>query len=117
MKEEIIVKYKSSIVILVVCFSLLTACGGNNSKAGNSVNNWNLSEAEHTLGDDQIVYSNTEELTITTETEGQTPEVEKIINEDGMTLESRILTPSGYHRTQVEEGSLGEFLHQYPMKA
>ena len=53
-KEETIVKYKSSIVICVVCFSLLTACGDNNSKAENSVNNWNQSETEHTSVDDQI---------------------------------------------------------------
>ena len=114
-EEEMIVKYKSSIVIFVVC--LLTACGDNNSKAENSVNNWNQSETEHTSVDDQIAYSNTEELTITTDTEELSPEDEKLINEDGMTLESRISVPSGYQRTEVEEGSLGDFLHQYPMKA
>ena len=110
-------KYKSSIVIFVVCFSLLTACSDNNNKAENSVNNWNQSETEHTSVDDQIAYSNTEELTITTDTEELSPEDEKLINEDGMTLESRISVPSGYQRTEVEEGSLGDFLHQYPMKA
>lgn len=114
-KEETIVKYKRSIVIFVVC--LLTACGDNNSKADNSVNNWNQSETEHTSVDDQIAYSNTEEITITTETEEQTPEDERLINEAGMTLESRISVPSGYQRMEVEEGSLGDFLHQYPMKA
>ena len=114
-KEETIVKYKRSIVIFVVC--LLTACGDNNSKAENSVNNWNQSETEHTSVDDQFVSSNTEELTITTDTEELSPEDEKLINEDGMTLESRISVPSGYQRTEVEEGSLGDFLHQYPMKA
>ena len=116
-EEEMIVKYKSSIVIFVVCLSLLTACGDNNSKAENSVNNWNQSETEHTSVDDQFVSSNTEELTITTDTEELSPEDEKLINEDGMTLESRISVPSGYQRTEVEEGSLGDFLHQYPMKA
>ena len=116
-EEEMIVKYKSSIVIFVVCLSLLTACSDNNSKAENSVNNWNQSETEHTSVDDQFVSSNTEELTITTDTEELSPEDEKLINEDGMTLESRILTPSGYQRMEVEEGSLGDFLHQYPMKA
>ena len=116
-EEEMIVKYKSSIVIFVVCLSLLTACGDNNSKAENSVNNWNQSETEHTSVDDQIAYSNTEEITITTETEEQTPEDERLINEAGMTLESRISVPSGYQRMEVEEGSLGDFLHQYPMKA
>ena len=73
-------KYKSSIVIFVVCLSLLTACGDNNSKAENSVNNWNQSETEHTSVDDQIVYSNTEEITITTDTEEPTSEDERLIN-------------------------------------
>ena len=113
-------KYKSSIVIFVVC--LLTACGDNNSKAENSVNNWNQSEIEYTSVDDQIVYSNTEEMRIEKDfqeetTEVASKEVELLINEAGMTLESRISVPSGYQRMEVEEGSLGDFLHQYPMKA
>lgn len=114
-------KYKSSIVIFVVCFSLLTACGDNN-KLENEISNSAQIETENPTLDDQIVYSNTEEMLIETDlqeekTEVASKESEQFINEDGMTLESRILTPFGYHRTQVEEGSLGDFLHQYPMKA
>jgi hypothetical protein len=39
-----------------------------------------------------------------------------IIQDAGETLESRVLTPSGYERVEVEEGSFEEFLRQYPLK-
>ena len=42
---------------------------------------------------------------------------EKLLQEDGMTLETRVATPSGYERVEVEEGSFEEFLRQYPMKS
>lgn len=38
------------------------------------------------------------------------------INAEGMTLESRILTPEGYKRVEVAEDSLAAFLHSYPME-
>ena len=39
-----------------------------------------------------------------------------IIQDAGETLETRVLTPSGYERVEVEEGSFEEFLRQYPLK-
>ena len=84
-------------MIFVVCFSLLTACGDN--KLENKISNSAQIETGDPTLDDQIVYSNTEKLTITTETEEQTSEDESLINEDGMTLESRISVPSGYQST------------------
>ena len=39
------------------------------------------------------------------------------INADGITLEERICTPSGYFRTEAEKDSLSDFLRSYPMKA
>ena len=42
--------------------------------------------------------------------------VEDLLNEEGMTLETRVRTPEGYMRTPVEEGSLAAFLRSYPLK-
>ncbi|MCK4465357.1 MAG: DUF4846 domain-containing protein [Bacteroidales bacterium] len=39
-----------------------------------------------------------------------------IINTDGQTLETRILTQSGFHRTVTEENSFTEYLRQLPLK-
>lgn len=39
-----------------------------------------------------------------------------LIVPDGMTLETRILTPEGYFRTEAPEDSLIEFLRTYPLK-
>jgi len=41
---------------------------------------------------------------------------EAIINPDGMTLMTRINTPSGYMRTEVTDESLGEFVRNYQVK-
>ena len=39
-----------------------------------------------------------------------------LLQADGNTLETRVMTPAGYERVSVEEGSFEEFLRQYPMK-
>ena len=45
-----------------------------------------------------------------------TQEVASLLFEEGETLETRVMTPAGYARTEVREGSFEEFLRQYPMK-
>jgi len=39
-----------------------------------------------------------------------------LIDPEGMTLQTRILTPEGYSRAPAETGSLTEFLREYPLK-
>lgn len=39
-----------------------------------------------------------------------------IINPDGQTLETRILTPEGFERTITDENSFAEYLKQLPLK-
>ncbi len=39
-----------------------------------------------------------------------------LIDPEGMTLQTRILTPESYHRTEAHEESLTEFLRTYPLK-
>lgn len=39
-----------------------------------------------------------------------------ILQAEGETLETRVLPPRGYERVEAQEGSLAEFLRQYPMK-
>ncbi|MBQ3906079.1 MAG: DUF4846 domain-containing protein [Lachnospiraceae bacterium] len=52
------------------------------------------------------------------QTEGSTVArgAESLLQEDGETLETRVLTPAGYERVEAEEGSFEEFLRQYPMQ-
>jgi len=40
----------------------------------------------------------------------------RIINPDGQTLETRILTPEGFERTTIDENSFEEYLRQLPLK-
>ncbi len=39
-----------------------------------------------------------------------------VINPDGQTLETRILTPEGFERTTIDENSFAEYLRQLPLK-
>lgn len=43
-------------------------------------------------------------------------EKQNFINPTGMTVESRIKVPTGYHRTETENGTLQDFLRKYPVK-
>lgn len=43
-------------------------------------------------------------------------DVAELIQPEGMTLESRIQTPAGYERTEVDSNSLAAFMRTYPMK-
>ena len=46
----------------------------------------------------------------------ETEQVEKLLCADGRTLETRILPPDGYMRTEAKEDELIEFLRNYPVK-
>ncbi len=39
-----------------------------------------------------------------------------LLQADGNTLETRVMTPAGYERVELEEGSFEEYLRQYPLK-
>lgn len=41
---------------------------------------------------------------------------DRILDPEGMTLESRFAAPAGYQRTKAAPGSLDEFLRNYPLK-
>ena len=45
-----------------------------------------------------------------------TKKYSEIINPDGQTLETRILTPEGFERTTIGENSFAEYLRQLPLK-
>ena len=41
----------------------------------------------------------------------------KLINENGETVQARIIVPEGFERTPVPQGSFGEYLRNLPLKA
>lgn len=54
--------------------------------------------------------------TLTEYTHETTKKYSGIINPDGQTLETRILTPEGFERTITDENSFAEYLKQLPLK-
>ncbi|MBA7520889.1 hypothetical protein ES705_12988 [subsurface metagenome] len=54
--------------------------------------------------------------TLTEYTHETTKKYSGIINPDGQTLETRILTPEGFERTNQDENSFAKFLRQLPLK-
>jgi len=77
-------------------------------------------EYERYLNSKQKNSKDMEESSVQDTLQNTEEELEKqlssIIQSEGDVLETRILPPDGYERTDVEEGSLAEFLHNYPMK-
>ncbi len=54
--------------------------------------------------------------TLTEYTQEATKKYSEVINPDGQTLETRILTPEGFERTTIDENSFAEYLRQLPLK-
>lgn len=103
---------KRMVICLIAGMSLLLGCGDAKDNA-EMVDKQEAAEEKTSVLEDQLVFSNTEQMLVSTEAVG---DPEAMINAAGMTLESRILTPAGYQRTTASEGSLTEFLRAYPMK-
>ncbi len=71
---------------------------------------------ENTTNDDKTI--NESEIFATSEEDVYSEPVVEVnfIRPQGMTLEERIAVPEGYTRSTEADGSLGEFLRNYPMK-
>jgi len=67
-------------------------------------------------GQDAIQRQTINQDTLTEYYNEPTQKNDGIINPDGQTLETRILTPSVFHRTVTEENSFTEYLRQLPLK-
>ena len=111
----------------LLCLSL-TACGGKETPVleaepiplaeGGKVSSADASSLEE-IGEWSEADSAAKELTeeeISFESLEATGSTARLLEDSGETLETRVLTPAGYERVEVEEGSLAEFLRQYPMK-
>ena len=118
-------------VMLGMSCLFLVACGGSKGEteqmpiflgepmsAEESTQDLNALEADGMAENDTLSKDGTQGVTNEKRSASDTQKVEnqKIIQDDGEILETRILTPYGYERTEAEEGSLAEFLRQYPMK-
>lgn len=72
--------------------------------------------AEKTMEANGLARADSVEEELIPESVTLTGSAESLLLEEGTTLESRVMTPAGYERVQVEEGSFEEFLRNYPMK-
>ncbi len=101
-------KWKIWAFIIALCLLCLTGCGKFAGRSSGEI------PEESQLPDEPVE--------ITTEPEADSePEEDAecgilLIDSEGMTLQTRILTPEGYSRVSAEAGSLTEFLREYPLK-
>ena len=123
------IKQKNLILILlaILCLSCLAGCGkstrntDNPSDTGsisdNQSNNNISSASDNSQSNDDFPSDSQNETDTNSQTESPAKEEPySIIDPSGMTVETRILPPEGYSRTPSEEGSLTEFLRDYPLK-
>lgn len=108
------------ICFICICF-LMGACGKNGSDAESNRDDYVKVESQAVekseLGQFQEEGKNQEGASPVEHTESATTlEPYQYLDTQGMTLESRICVPEGYARTEVEAGSLAEFLRTYPLK-
>lgn len=108
------------------CVLLLAGCAGK--EAGEPVNplpfgapieGWQEIEPEDGVDREDAAAGNSLEDAASESENGKDSEIldpSAIMAENGMTLETRVQTPAGYERKEAEEGSLAQFLRQYPVK-
>lgn len=101
-------KWKVWAFAIALCLLCLTGCGKPADRSSVEI------PEETQLPDEPVE--------ITTERSAD-PEPEEdaecgilLIDSEGMTLQTRILTPEGYSRVPAEAGSLTEFIREYPLK-
>lgn len=108
---------KKGNILITICFCLLLSAAAflgwniaNNRKSSDP----QVASSNTTTGSDEATdaRANTNDDQI----ENEEPESVSLIQSDGKTLQERILTPEGYERTKEKEGSLGDFIRNYPMK-
>lgn len=106
--------------IIALCLLCLTGCGepaernsgeipGGSQLPGEPVEITTEPEAGSGPGAES-------ESEVGSEPEADTERSILLIDPEGMTLQTRILTPEGYSRDSAEAGSLTEFLREYPLK-
>lgn len=126
-------KIKSVLFLMSFCVMFMTGCAdAGNEKSGQQAENRQESgEAENqpteetaTNGSVSVEDSTTNESVsaeAATTNESASAEADaslttRIIQPEGMTLETRFAEPEGFSRIQAEGGSLTDFLRNYPLK-
>lgn len=101
-------KWKVWVFTIALCLLCLTGCGESADRSSEEI--------------PEGLQLPDEPVEITTERSAD-PEPEEdaecgilLIDSEGMTLQTRILTPEGYSRVPAEAGSLTEFIREYPLK-
>jgi len=122
-------KVKLYLFILLICTVCITGC--NNADRKNEatktptptqeVNDSVITEENETSAltqedGDSLSAEETSNWAGIGEEQTAQEELELFIHPEGTTLETRIETPSGYHRVNASEDSLSSFLRDYPLK-
>lgn len=89
-------------VWLIIFISLGAIIAGSRGKENNKQTDKNQDSESQVALDKNALKDSEEEM--------------KNLNPEGMTLETRFLTPDGYTRVEAEAGSLAEFLRSYELK-
>lgn len=105
-------------IIMIFCMSIFGACV--NHTKDDELDGTNAEEAfsDETKNNitDEPESSQEFEIFGEDDLENETSSQHDFINEEGFMLESRILTPEGYERTEAEQDSFAQFLRNFPIK-
>jgi len=101
-------KWKIWAFIIALCLLSLTGCGESVDQSSGEIQERPQLQGELV----EIMTEPEADLDLEEDAEGGI----LLIDSEGMTLQTRILTPEGYSRVSAEAGSLTEFLREYPLK-
>lgn len=100
--------------ITILCLSCLTGCGGQNRFHNEEFSK--ESEAQEEIAGTVNPEAPSKADSLAEPADNTVEPAFSLIDASGMTLQTRILPPKGYSRTVADEGSLAEFLRDYPLR-
>lgn len=115
-------KIKSVLFLMSFCVMLMTGCAGTESETpGQQTENRQESDGAETQSTEETTTNGSVSVETPTTNESVSAEADalppiEIIRPEGMTLETRFAEPEGFSRIQVGNGSLTDFLRDYPLK-
>lgn len=105
-----------SLGIFVMCIAICMCIGCNKGDKNVDEGKRGNSKVSKEKVNEDVKGNNSTEVTSKTDEGAESKVLKSLINSAGNTLETRIGVPNGYTRTQVADGSFGQFLRNYEMK-
>lgn len=116
-RSMLVKKIKILLFLVFICVMFMAGCAGEEEeKPGQMTENRQEADGMGQTAENLSAEDPATNESVSAEAEGDAIPEDGIIRPEGMTLETRFAEPEGFLRIQAEDGSLADFLRDYPLK-